>query len=115
MRRAARLCAYSENPFQLGARSHLNQRGRKSNYPFDAGICSANRSTSETALTPFQWLYEKKTALPLTNKEWEADITLPSIVGSATDAIGARVIHGVRSDPATWNTAGSVVNERTSG
>lgn len=61
-----------------------------------------------SASTPFHWSY-KKTVLPLTNVDWEADVTPSSIAGAITDGSGTRVIHGVRSDPTSWNTVVAIL------
>ena len=60
------------------------------------------------ARAPFHWSY-KKIVPPLTNTDWEADVTSLSIAGSVTDGSATRVIHGVRSDLTSWNTAVSIL------
>ncbi|MHB8753735.1 MAG: hypothetical protein ACYC92_02075 [Candidatus Acidiferrales bacterium] len=64
--------------------------------------CAANHIQKATA--PFHWSY-KKVVPPLTNEDWEADITANSIAGTFIDSSGARAIHAVRSDRTSWNTA----------
>lgn len=71
----------------------------------DPGInlqCAADRI--QKAPMPFHWSY-KKAVPPLTNTDWEADITLDSIAGTSIDSSGTRAIHATRSDGTSWNTA----------
>lgn len=71
----------------------------------DPGInlqCAADRI--QKAPAPFHWSY-KKAVPPLTNTDWEADITLDSIAGTSIDSSGTRAIHATRSDGTSWNTA----------
>lgn len=71
----------------------------------DPGInleCVAERIRK--TLAPFHWSY-KKVVPPLTNADWEADVTPDSIAGTFIDGSGTRVIHGVRSDGTSWSTA----------
>lgn len=75
----------------------------------DSGIslqCDAERIRN--APTPFHWSY-KKIVPPLTNADWEVDITAASILGSVTDGSGTRLIHGIRSDDTNWNTSVAIV------
>ena len=58
----------------------------------------------QKAPAPFHWSY-KKVVPPLTNADWEADITPDSIAGTFIDSSGARAIHAIRSDRTNWNTA----------
>lgn len=60
------------------------------------------------APAPFHWSYGKIVP-PLTNADWEADITPDSITGTFIDSSGKRAIHGRRSDGTSWNTAVSVL------
>ena len=64
--------------------------------------CVADRIRK--ASVPFHWSY-KKVVPPLTNVDWEADVTPDSIAGTLIDSSGTRAIHSVRSDSTSWNTA----------
>lgn len=64
--------------------------------------CAADRI--QKAPGPFHWSY-KKVVPPMTNADWEADVTPDSIAGTLIDSSGTRVVHGVRSDSTGWNTA----------
>ncbi|MHB8540914.1 MAG: hypothetical protein ACYDCD_08240 [Candidatus Acidiferrales bacterium] len=64
--------------------------------------CTAERI--QKAPVPFHWSY-KKVVPPLTNADWEADVTPDSIAGTLIDSSGTRAIHSVRSDSTSWNTA----------
>ena len=64
--------------------------------------CAADRI--QKAPAPFHWSY-KKVVPPMTNADWEADVTPDSIAGTLIDSSGTRVVHGVRSDSTSWNTA----------
>jgi len=64
--------------------------------------CAADRI--QKAPEPFHWSY-KKVVPPMTNADWEADVTPDSIAGTLIDSSGTRVVHGVRSDSTGWNTA----------
>jgi len=71
----------------------------------DPGInlqCAVDRI--QKTPVPFHWSY-KKVVPPLTNADWEADVTPNSIAGTLIDSSGTRVIHGARSDSTSWNTA----------
>jgi hypothetical protein len=74
--------------------------------------CDAERIRNAPA--PFHWSY-KKTMPPLTNVDWEADVTPSSIAGAVTDGSGTRVIHGVRSDPTSWNTVVAILTSALPG
>lgn len=74
--------------------------------------CDVQRIQSAPA--PFHWSY-KKTVPPLTNVDWEADVTSLSIAGAITDGSATRVIHGVRSDPTSWNTVVSILTSTLPG
>lgn len=64
--------------------------------------CIADRI--QKAPAPFHWSY-KKVVPPMTNADWEADVTPDSIAGTLIDGSGTRAVHGVRSDTTGWNTA----------
>lgn len=64
--------------------------------------CVADRIRK--APVPFHWSF-KKVALPMTNADWEADVTPDSIAGTLIDSSGTRAIHSVRSDSTSWSTA----------
>ncbi len=64
--------------------------------------CAADRI--QKAPTPFHWSF-KKVVPPMTNADWEADVTPDSIAGTLIDSSGTRAIHSVRSDSTSWNTA----------
>jgi hypothetical protein len=68
--------------------------------------CDADRIRNAPA--PFHWSYGKIVP-PLTNADWEADVTPDSITGTFIDSSGKRAIHGVRADGTSWNTAVSVL------
>lgn len=68
--------------------------------------CDADRIRKAPA--PFHWSYGKIVP-PLTNADWEADITPDSITGTFMDSSGKRAIHGLRSDGTSWNTAVSLL------
>lgn len=71
----------------------------------DPGInlqCAADRI--QKAPAPFHWSF-KKVVPPMTNADWEADVTPGSIAGTLIDSSGTRAVHGVRSDSTGWNTA----------
>lgn len=71
----------------------------------DPGInlqCAAERI--QKAPARFHWSF-KKVVPPMTNADWEADVTPDSIVGTFIDSSGPRAIHAVRSDSTSWNTA----------
>ncbi|MGH9731783.1 MAG: hypothetical protein ACRD4A_08785 [Candidatus Acidiferrales bacterium] len=71
----------------------------------DPGInlqCIAERI--QKAPAPFHWSF-KKVVPPMTNADWEADVTPDSIAGTLIDSSGTRAIHSVRSDSTSWNTA----------
>ena len=64
--------------------------------------CAADRIQKASA--PFHWSF-KKVVPPMTNADWEADVTPDSIAGTLIDSSGTRAVHGVRSDSTSWNTA----------
>lgn len=64
--------------------------------------CAAERIRKAPA--PFHWSF-RKVVPPLTNGDWEADISADSITGTIIDSSGTRFIHGDRSDSTKWNTA----------
>lgn len=64
--------------------------------------CVADRIQKAPAL--FHWSF-KKVLPPMTNADWEADVTPDSIAGTLIDGSGTRAVHGVRSDGTSWNTA----------
>ncbi|HLV96008.1 MAG TPA: hypothetical protein VKS44_12515 [Candidatus Acidoferrales bacterium] len=68
--------------------------------------CDADRFRKAPA--PFHWSYDKIVP-PLTNADWEADVTPDSITGTFIDSSGKRAIHGLRSDGTSWNTAVSLL------
>lgn len=71
----------------------------------DPGInlqCAADRI--QKAPAPFHWSF-KKVVPPMTDADWEADVTPGSIAGTLIDSSGTRAVHGVRSDSTGWNTA----------
>ena len=64
--------------------------------------CAAERI--QKAPARFHWSF-KKVVPPMTNADWEADITPDSIAGTFIDSSGPRAIRAVRSDSTSWNTA----------
>ena len=68
----------------------------------------------QNAPAPFHWSY-KKIVPPLSNVDWEADVTSASIAGAVTDGAGTRVIHGVRSDPTSWYTVVAILTSALPG
>lgn len=77
----------------------------------DPGInlsCLADHIRRTTS--PFHWSY-KTIAPPLTNVDWEADVTRVSIAGAVTDSSSTHAIHGLRTDPTSWNTAVMILAE----
>lgn len=64
--------------------------------------CAADRI--QKAPAPFHWSF-KKVVPPMTNADWEADVTPDSIAGTLIDSSGTRAIHSFRSDSTSWNTA----------
>ncbi|HEV2315002.1 MAG TPA: hypothetical protein VGR94_06830 [Candidatus Acidoferrales bacterium] len=64
--------------------------------------CVADRIRK--APVPFHWSF-KKVVPPMTNADWEADVTPDSIAGTLIDGSSTRAIHSVRSDSTSWSTA----------
>jgi hypothetical protein len=58
----------------------------------------------QKAPAPFHWSF-KKVVPPMTNADWEADVTPNSIAGKVVDGSGTRAIHAARTDGTSWNTA----------
>jgi len=56
------------------------------------------------APVPFHWSF-KEVVPPMTNADWEADVTPDSIAGTLIGSSGTRAIHSVRSDSTSWSTA----------
>lgn len=63
---------------------------------------------------PFHWSY-RKIVPPLTNADWEVDITPSSVIGSVTDSSGTRLIHGIRSENTSWNTSVAMLTDELPG
>jgi len=92
-----------------GTAPFTTEQGKSTARSDNPGIdlqCAVERIRKARA--PFHWSY-KEIAPPLTNVDWEADITPSSIAGAVTDGSGTRVIHGVRSDPTSWDTAVAIL------
>lgn len=74
--------------------------------------CDADRIRNASA--PFHWSY-RKVVPPLTNADWEVDVTPASILGSVTDGSGTRLIHGLRSDNTSWDTSVAILTDALPG
>ena len=88
---------------QLAAASATALRNRNPGINLQCDVQRIQRAPA-----PFHWSY-KKTVPPLTNVDWEADVTSLSITGAVTDGSGTRVIHGVPSDRTSWNTVVAIL------